>query len=1298
MQDTSSFTTETESKIAIIGMAGRFPGASSPEAFWRNLAQGVEAISVFTDEELLASGVSREKIDHPDYVKAGAVLEGIDLFDASFFGYTPREAALMDPQHRVFLECAWEALEHAGYNPDTYRGRIGIYAGSSVDSYLIYNICSSPELIDPEQIHATLLANDKDHLATRVAYKCNLKGPCVTLQTTCSTSLVATHMACQSLLNGEADIMLAGGVTIRVPHRVGYLYQQAGILSSDGHCRTFDAAAQGTVIGNGAGVVVLKRLADALADHDCIYAVILGSAINNDGSLKAGYTAPSEEGQAAVIAEALAVSGVEPDTITYIEAHGTGTAIGDPIEIAALTQIYGTGTREPGSCALGAVKTNIGHLDVASGVAGLIKTIFALKQRSIPPTLHFQRPNPHIDFAATPFAVNTQYRDWPAGNTPRRAAVTSLGIGGTNAHVILEEPPTCALTTRSSTSWQLLPLSAKSPGALQRVAARLAEHLEARPELDLADVAYTLQVGRKAFAHRSYVVCRDRLEASEALKSRDPEDLKTGLCKSGTPGIAFLFPGQGTQYVHMARDLYRSFPAFQEQFDLCANHLKQIAGLDLYKILYPANELHADAEQQLKQTAVSQPALFVIEYALAQLLMSWGIRPQSMIGHSIGEYVAACLAGVFSLTDALALVTERGRLMQQMPEGAMLAVACSQHDIQPLLGPDVSIAAVNSPASCVVSGPKDTIMHLKEQLTQAHTDCQLLHTSHAFHSHMMEPARMPFTERVRSTPLNAPRIAYLSNVTGSWITEAEATDPTYWATHLCSPVQFALEIEELARQRIDILLEVGPGRTLSTLARRHPALTEDQIVIASMRHPRDPIADDRFLLQTVGKLWLAGVDINWEKVHAPAQRARVSLPTYSFDRQRYWIEPRRLAEQSVVSAEMEISLSDLAYSHPREQRNVPEPRNHYEAALTEIWRQLLGFETIGLHEDFFELGGDSFIAVTLVNQIQKRFQVPLSLQHLIEAPSIARQAALIQRLREPESHASEAGVSPLVALKPDGTRTPLFFVHPSGGTVLCYLELARCLDPDQPLYGLQASHTGPGPNYEVIEEVAASYLKLIREVQPHGPYRLGGMSYGGTIAFEMARQLDQQGEHTDLLALFDSHPPTSFAGPSPDTSEFLAAFPHILRMYLGDNQPLFTYEDLQQYDRQQQEDFVFEYINKHKLFALDMDLQELRHFFSMWQIHNRSLRVYNPPDRAYPAPITLFLASEEQPSELLRLLRIDLTDQLAIAGWERLSSVPPRVYNMPGSHYTMLTRPHVQLLAQQLNQCLDELEAIGANR
>jgi len=899
----------TSNEIAIIGMSGRFPGATDIEAFWPNLQHGVESISFFSDEELIASGIESATLKQPNYVKASAVLSNIELFDAAFFDVSPREAEMTDPQHRIFLECAWESLENSGYALQNGDNVIGVYAGVGMDTYLLNNLYPNRDALT--DTYSLMICNEKDFLSTHVSYKLNLRGPSIDVQTACSTSLVAVHLACQSLLDGECDMALAGGVSITLPQKAGYLYQEGMIHSPDGHCRAFDAKAKGTVGGNGVGIVVLKKLEQAIADGDPIHAVIKGSAVNNDGFLKVGYTAPSVEGQAAVISKAQAVADIETETISYIEAHGTGTELGDPIEIAALTKAFRATTDKNGFCAIGSLKTNIGHTDTAAGVAGLIKTVLALKHRLLPPSLHFDKPNPQIDFANSPFYVNRTLSEWKSNGTPRRAGVSSFGIGGTNAHVILEEAP-APEPSEPSRPWQLLVLSAKTSSALDTTAANYANYLAQHPDINLADVAYTLHCGRQSFKHRRMLVCQNNQEAATALRTLDPKCVFTYFQPIENRPVVFMFSGQGAQYVNMGYELYQTESLFREEVDKCSDYLKPHLGLELRQILYPIKEKIAEATHQINQTAITQSALFVIEYALAKLWMSYGIHPAAMIGHSIGEYVAACLANVFSLEDALSLVAARGQMMQSVPKGAMLAVLLPESEVYPLLHKGLSLAAINNPRRCVVSGLIEAVEALQNQLTQQGVECRRLQTSHAFHSEMMNPILAAFTDRVKQVTLNPPQIPYVSNVTGNCITAAEVTNPNYWASHLRQTVRFAEGLQRVLEDSTRILLEVGPGRTLSTLAKQHPDKRAEHSVLSSLRHPHDNQSDVAFLLNTLGQFWLVGGSVNCSGFYANERRHRLPLPTYPFERQRYWIEPPKQHEKTSEVSKLAGKNPDIA--------------------------------------------------------------------------------------------------------------------------------------------------------------------------------------------------------------------------------------------------------------------------------------------------------------------------------------------------------------------------------------------------
>jgi acyl transferase domain-containing protein/acyl carrier protein len=871
-----------ERDVAVIGMSGRFPAAPDLEAFWRNLREGVEAVRSFDDDEVRADGADPAAQSDPAFVNAGAPLDGIELFDADFFGYSPREAVTIDPQQRLFLECAWEALERAGHDPQSFAGRIGVFAGCAISTYLgqLYRSSRIVSLTAPLQL---LLGNDKDYLATRTAYKLGLVGPCLTVQTACSTGLVAAALARQALLDGQCEMALAGAVNIRVPQHAGYRADPGGIYAPDGHCRVFDRDAAGTVFGNGVGVVVLRRLDEALSEGDHVHAVLKGAAVNNDGASKVGFTAPGLRGQTDVIAAAHDDAGIDPRTITYVEAHGTGTPLGDPIEVEALTRAFRRSTSDTGFCALGAVKASIGHLDPAAGIAGLIKTVLALENRTLPPSVNFEHPNPEIDFGATPFYVNDRCREWETNGVPRRAGVSSFGIGGTNAHLVLEEAPGRE-PAEPVGGPQVVVVSARSAAALANSAVRLAEEFERRPDLDVADVAWTLQMGRRSFAHRLATTARSAAEAAERLRAAAAAEQPA---VDDLP-VVFLFPGQGAQHPGMAAELYESLPTFKRQVDEACELLVADRSEDLRPLLL-ATAPTGTAADELAQTARAQPALFVVELALARVLEEWGLHPAAMLGHSVGEYVAATLAGVFSWQEALRLVAARGRLVQALPPGSMLAVHAGSDALNARLDGELALAAVNGESLCVVSGPESAVARLERQLAGEDVPCHRLHTSHAFHSGMMDPILDEFEALIQRASPAVPRHPYVANLTGTWVTDHDATDPRSWALHLRRTVRFGDGLATILADGPLALIEVGPGRALGGLAERHPIRRAEHLVVSLL--PRADADEDAVesTLAGVGKLWAAGAPVDWRVLH-PNHGRRVPLPTYPFERQRYWVD------------------------------------------------------------------------------------------------------------------------------------------------------------------------------------------------------------------------------------------------------------------------------------------------------------------------------------------------------------------------------------------------------------------------
>ncbi|RFB75519.1 non-ribosomal peptide synthetase/type I polyketide synthase [Methylovirgula sp. 4M-Z18] len=976
--------------IAIIGLAGRFPGAQDTDAFWRNLCDGVESIRHFRDDEMEDS-FAPEIRAHKNFVKARPILDGVDMFDAGFFGMQAREADITDPQQRVFLECCWQALEDGGYDPAQVREAIGVTAGCSINTYFLHHVLrdrkASEQFTSDYQVgsYPALIGNGQDFVATRVAYKLNLRGPAMTVQSACSTSLLAVAQACQSLMLYQADMMLAGGVSISFPQKRGFLYQDGGMVSPDGRCRPFDAGANGTVFGAGCGVVLLKRLDDALASGDHIYAVIRGFGVTNDGAGKVGYTAPSVDGQAEAIVAAHAMADVDPHAIRYVECHGTATPLGDPIEFSGLLKAFGETDAQRGQyCALGSVKGNVGHLDIAAGVTGLIKTALSIRHGKIPPTLHFKAPNPAIALDRSPFYVAAQPVDWHEAEEDRVAGVSAFGVGGTNVHVVVAGTPQTP-SEPAALPRQVLVLSARSEAALNAARAQLARHLGNTPGENLADMAHTLQAGRRAFPYRCAL---NAATAEEAMAKLRAPLAQARAAASEPPPVVFMFPGQGSQYIGMGRALYTHVRAFRDAIDRCAAILQPILKEDLRALLYP--ESAAAEQHMLTQTRLAQPAIFAVEYALAQVWLAWGIRPAAMIGHSVGEFVAACLADVMSLEDALNLVAARGQLMQDLPPGAMLAVRLSEADLTPLLPPDVSLAAINGPAFCVAAGPFDAIEALEKQLDARGTGYRRLHTSHAFHSAMVEPTVAPLSKLARSISLRAPTLPYVSCVTGDWITAAEATSAEYWGRHSREAVRFAAGLETLLKGGAAVLLEAGPGMALTTFARTIAAKHANIAIAGSLptaEQDGDALAT---MLDALGQLWCAGVQPDWQAVHGPAQRRRVSLPTYPFERARHWIDaptPQAGPAPAPVNLEERMLTSPQAAAMPADGRATA-----LQAKIVALLEELSG-ESIAEadpHSSFLELGFDSLLLGQFVQQMQTRLGVDVSFRQLLsDLPSIA---------------------------------------------------------------------------------------------------------------------------------------------------------------------------------------------------------------------------------------------------------------------------------------------------------------------
>jgi len=1007
--DTESNT--SPSAVAIIGMTGRFPGADSVEDFWKNLCEGVESITFFDKSELEPSERAIAE-QNENYVAARPLLKNAEMFDAEFFGIYPKEAAQMDPQHRIFLECAWEVLERAGYDPNHIRESVGVFAGCSMNTYFMRNLADQRSFVEEftgsYQVgnYATMLGNDKDFLPTRVSYKLNLHGPSMSVQSACSTSLVAVAQACQSLLAQGCDMALAGAVSVTFPMRRGYLAQEGGLASLDGHCRPFDERANGTVFGHGAGIVLLKRLDDALADGDQVLAVIRGFAVNNDGSMKVGYTAPSVEYQAQVIARAQKMAGVSADSISYVEAHGTGTPLGDPIEVAALNRAFRATTADTNFCSLGTAKSNVGHLDVAAGAIGLIKTVLQIENRTIPGLLHFNNPNPHLGLAGSPFFVDQKSRSWQTNGGPLRAGVSAFGVGGTNAHVVVEEPSQaqiCDSVSRPPREHQLLIWSAKTPAALRNISSSLGRHFESRPQTDLTDAAYTLQVGRSSHKLRRAAVVDSSSQAAN-LAQVAGSDLIQNDKPFENPCVVFCFPGQGVQAVGMSRRLYETEPVFRLHFDACDTKLLPLLGRSLRSVVYP-EELTGEATSTLNQTLYAQPAIFAVEYSLAQLWLSWGVAPAAMAGHSIGEYVAACLAGVLSLNDALQLIAARCRLMQGLPTGSMLAIRGSEDAVARLIadtGAQIDIAAVNSPKLCVVSGIDAEMDEFIARLDSEKIAHRKLVTSHAFHSRMVDPILEEFAVHVRKATFHAPTIPYVSSLTGTWVSAEEIAKPEYWTSHLRNTVRFSEAVRTVAAAPETILMEVGPSETLVQMMRQTTGVgSGSPLIFASQASAKDGIAEDKAILMALGRLWASGVQPDWRKFHSGSRRKRVLLPTYPFDRKRFWVEPAQTQSTVVIQNSFTQALlpqpvsstETIPFAVPVEELNMAIPTSAAADGaamlndLKALINDLSGTDLADAEADasFLELGFDSLFLTQLTQGIQSKYRVKLTFRQIMES-------------------------------------------------------------------------------------------------------------------------------------------------------------------------------------------------------------------------------------------------------------------------------------------------------------------------
>ncbi len=1145
--------------VAIIGIAGRFPGADNHLQLWENICNGEESIS-FMEKDDLDPSLRPDLVGDKDYVRARGMISDAEKFDAAFFGMTPREAQILDPQHKLFLETSWQCFEDAGYNPSTYDGLIGVYAGAGFNNYFIDNVLPNGAIIEMMGRHQVELANAADYLATRISFKLNLKGPSISLYTGCSSSLVAVCNAFDALFGYQCDMALAGGVFVCSPQNSGYLYKQGEIFSADGHTRAFDAKATGTVFSNGAATVLLKRYPEAVEDRDNIYAVIRGAALNNDGSEKASYTAPSIDGQAQVIAMAQANGDVSPDSIAFIEAHGTGTPIGDPIEVAALTKAFRLKSDRKQFCALGSLKANIGHLDAAAGVAGLVKTALALQHRKLPPSLHFDTPNPEIAFEESPFFINDKLLDLSDRPFPLRAGVSSFGVGGTNAHVIVEEAPSRQQmegATGDRPNRFLLPLSAHSDGSLKELCGNLAHHLSGCRQEDLADIAYTLQNGRTHLRKRHCVFGEDIDTLTEELQTfsqakqvrRRSDELISGR------QIAFIFSGQGSQYVNMGLDLYRQEPVFRKIMESGFEHAEKKHSLDLRSVIYPEKGGEEGAVQQLSETFITQPALFLVEYGMARLMIEKGIEPSYLIGHSIGEYTAACVSGVLKFEDALDLVVMRGRLIQDLEHGQMVAVFQSEEEVSKYLGSEVSLATVNGASMCVLSGSKPALSKITAILEKEGIRFTVLRTSHAFHSHMLEPILDTFKEEVAKYSFGEPKIPFVSNLSGKLITSEEAASPDYWTSHLRNTVRFFNGLETLY-ENANLLIEVGPGNGFATLAQQHPAKTKEHRVLSCLRHPKEEVSDFEYLFRTCGQIWESSLEFDFQPLMGGYEGWRVVLPTYAFERKRHWLPP--------VSAAAATSSGEASPQNPgltgggvsdavamealddEDGAGSSQNLTKVEGQLHKIWKNVLGFDELDKDDNYFEIGGSSLMAVRIFDQIEREFDKNLPLATLYDAPTIRGLAKLLDTEDYTPSWSS------LVKIQAgEDSQKPIFLMHAEGGNVLEYYTFAKELGPGRTVYGLQGvGLEGTTIVTLSIEEIARHFIEEIQVIQPQGPYLVGGYCLGGLVAFEMAHQLMAAGQEVDKLFLISTSTPDHLRKTHPNHGLFHRMYIPILERAL----------------------------------------------------------------------------------------------------------------------------------------------------
>jgi malonyl CoA-acyl carrier protein transacylase len=1284
--------------IAIIGLSCRFPKAENLEAFWRLLRNGLDGITEVPPERWDVS-----KFYDPAPATAGKAntcwggfLEKIDQFDAGFFGITPREAERMDPQQRLLLEVTWEALENGGILPSQLSGTpTGVFIGISNSDYarLMARDIASINAYNGTGTSFAIAAN-------RISYFFNLKGPSLAIDTACSSSLIAVHYACHSLQSGESNLCFVGGVNAILSPEATVYFSQARLMAADGRCKTFDDTADGYVRGEGCGVIILKRLSDAIKDGDNIHAIIRGTAVNQDG-LTNGITAPNGPSQQAVIRQALNKANILPSQISYVEAHGTGTPLGDPQEFKSLKAVLLEGRQLDELCYIGSVKTNIGHLESAAGIAGLIKVVLSLKHQEIPPHLHLKHLNRYISLEETPLRIPTECQPWTTVQESRLAGVSSFGFGGTNCHIILEESPIRVKSQKPQVKNQggaerplnLLTLSAKNETALRELAKAYQTYFQFHPEASLADVCFTANTGRTHFEHRLALIAESTLQIGEQLeaflgKEQVSSFLEGQVTRKKPPRIAFLFTGQGSQYVHMGKQLYETQPFFRQTLDQCEDILRPHLRKPILDVIYPESTKELNSSV-IDQTAYTQPALFAIEFALAQLWQSWGIKPDVVMGHSVGEYVAATVAGVFSLEDGLKLIANRGRLMQQLPDGGeMLAVMASEKQVSLLIAPykgKVSIAAINGPFSIVISGAAEAIRAVKEVLELEGVKAKPLQVSHAFHSPLMEPMLADFEAVAHQVTYSQPRIPLISNVTGCRESENIAT-AKYWVNHVHQPVMFAQSMETLHQEGYEVFLEIGPKPILLGMGRQ--CLPENVGVwIPSLRCVQ---SDWQQMLYSLAELYVRGVKVDWSEFDRDYSRSKVELPTYPFQRQRYWID----AESSFQAVQTPAPSRKASPKVPITLQGRPStlnstyvsPRTQIEKNIAQILEEALGIQPIGIEDDFFELGGDSLLAIQIISRLSQEFKVKLNQSQLMETPTIAKLVCLLDK-NDGNYSSENPSLSSLVKIQASGSQLPLFLVHPASGNAFGYLDFSKYLELDRYIYGIEDPGLHGDLESRSFPEKARFYIDLIRSVQPQGPYHVAGYSYGGNMAFEMAVQLTKEGQEVAFLGMLDSFPPSAYENIFIDDTRLLAALWHMTGL-IFDKQPRDWLGELQQVEADRQIEYVVQQLLEDSS-GIPLPKAFVQQSTLMVAMNNfRQLHDYKPQE-VYAGQITYFVAEEKIPTSLSDLLNYQIPDDLIKDGWGKLAIQPIETYLVPGHHFTMFNPSNLPPLAQQFQRAAE---------